>query len=297
MTVYSFYNNLLKKLNVKDSNNITSHIIHQDFEFYKYYFSLSNKQQEAGGDNVKEIDYEYENYTFKIYQIEEDDRISFSVYNQNNTQSPDICALLFIPKRDYYVYLETISYYTNCNIPSMPKTKGGSLLLNMILQFINDIKSKYKLKYIQLKDNSHFTCNQDNERTPISNLYMLTRCNTWYGKYGFIPFDPVKKGVDIDVLVDYKINQKLIKLIKVKHTHLSDYLTVAINRLNLKEQFSKQTIKKIFDAYNERSIQDFFKDFMKRYDQRCHIFNLIYKEVMNEIGMIDLYGKIYYKTL
>lgn len=296
MTVYSFYNNLLKKLNVKDHSLVCSQIINDDLDFYKYYFNLTgnHNQQQGGG---KKIKYKYNNYTFIIHQIEEEDRISFSINNKNNQDSTDICVLLFIPKIDNYVYLESIAYYQDCTIPSMPKTKGGSLLLNMILQFINDIKSKYKLKYIQLKDNSQFTCVNDNEKTSICNLYMLTRGHTWYGKYGFIPFDPIKREINVDVLVDYKTNQKLVHLVKVKHTRLYDYLTVAINKLNLIGEYPKHIIRKIIMAYNERSIQDFFKDFMKNYDKRCHIFNLIYKEIMNEIGLVDLYGKVYYKPL
>ena len=106
----------------------------------------------------------------------------------------------------------------------MPKTKGGSLLLIATLAFINTIKDKYNLKYIQLKDNSAFYC-KNVLRSSIANLYMF--------KYGFMPFNTDTYSFDVAKLVDYKINQKIIKIIKVKHTNIKNYLLVTMNKFNL----------------------------------------------------------------
>lgn len=292
--LYNFYNNLLDKLNVPNYIDVYGKIINEDFEFYNQYFKINQKLQ-LGGGKTTNIKYSYDNRIFTIFKVEEDDRISFSIYNKSDELS-DVCMMMFIPKKDNYIYLETISYYDNCSVPEMPKTKGGSLLLKLTLKYIDEIRDKYDLKYIQLRDTGNFTCHQIKKKTPICNLYMLTRGDTWYGKYGFTPFDPVTKQPNYDVLVDYKLNQKLVKIIKVKHTQIYQYVKKASYKPQFKN-FTNQIINKIFDAYNERTIQDFFKDFINNYDERCDIFNEIYKDVMSEIGMVDLYNKVYYRPL
>lgn len=289
--IYNFYINLLNQLQVPNHESVYGQLINEDFEFYKSYATI-NKQ--IGGS--KKIKYKYNNYNFTIFQSEEPDRISFSIHNKNNEESPEVCVLLFIPKKDKYVYLETISYYQNCSTVEMPKSKGGSLLLKTVLSFIDEIKPKYDLQYIQLRDTSTFTCHKDNKKTPICNLYMLTIGETWYGKYGFIPFDPIIKQPNIDILVDYKTNQKLVKLVKVKYTQLKKYLKMASTKPHLKK-YNEKIINDIFEVYNDRTVQDFFKDFINKYDERCDMFNEIYKQIMNEIGIVDLYNKVYYKPL
>jgi len=294
--IYKFYSTLLKNLNVPQHNEIYYKIIQEDYEFYKNYAYLKYDEQYRGGKNDV-IKYKHEGYTFIIHKDEEEDRTSFHVYNEDNIERNEVCMLLFIPKKENYVYLQSISYYQNCYRPEMPKTKGGSLLLRMTLNFIDDIKSKYKLKYIQLKDNSTFTCEEDGKSTPICNLYMLTRGDTWYGKYGFIPFDPIKKQIDIDTLVDYKTNQKLVKIIKIKCTDIKEYLIKATYKLNLNRQYPEHIIDQIIKVYGAKSIQDFFRDFMEKYDTRCHIFNEIYKNFMMDMHLVDLYNKTYYKPI
>lgn len=293
--IYKFYTTLLEKLNVPNHIDIYGKIINEDYEFYKYYFQLNNTEQFGGGEPIT-IKYNYDKYTFNIHQIDETDRTSFSIYNNDNDDIGDARMLIFIPKKENYVYIETISYYQNCSTPSMPKTKGGTLLLKTTLKFIDDIKLKYNLKYIQLRDTSTFVCRKNAIKTPISNLYMLTRGDTWYGKYGFIPFDPNNKQIDIDNLVNYKTNQKLVKLVKVKYTNLKSFMTKASYKKHLK-QYNEKIINEIFEAYNDRSIKDFFKDFISNYDSTCDMFNEIYKDLMDEVGIVDLYGKTFYKPI
>ena len=52
-----------------------------------------------------------------------------------------------------------------------------------------------------------------------------------------------------------------------------------------------------YKVYGAKSIQDFFRDFMEKYDTRCHIFNEIYKNFMMDMHLVDLYNKTYYKPI
>ena len=295
--IHDYYKKLFNDLHIATNDISYSDIIHEDFEFYKSYADLTHPQRlQIGGEKPKKIKYKYDEYTFTIYQRDDVKSISFSIDNKGNDESTEACMVLFIPYNDSYVYLQSISYYNDCSIPSMPKTQGGSLLLNATLNFIDDITSKYNLKYIQLRDTSNFTCHKDKKNTPVCNLYMLTRGDIWYGRYGFIPFDPNTKQMDIDGMVNYKLNQKLVKLVKVKHIDMYNYFIKASHQKNFKK-YNEKIINGIVDAYKDRSIQDFFKDFINKYDERCDMFNAIYKDVMDEIGMVDLYGKVYFKVL
>jgi len=184
-------------------------------------------------------------------------------------------------------------------------------MLHMTLDFINSIKQKYDLKYIQLRDTSTFTCkiNKKDSKTNMCDLYMLTRGQTWlaacslslseYGKYGFIPFNPDRnnKSIDIDGLVKYKLNQQLVDTIKIKYTNLKKYLLTASKKLNITDSFSEKSIDKIIEIYNDKSIKEFFSYFMKKYDSTCHIFNEIYLDFMKDVGMQNLHSQVYFLPL
>ena len=296
--INNFYYKLFEKLNVPRANDIFHKVLFEDFEFFEKYAKTRNTdeniQKQQGG--AKQTIFKNGKYTFNIYKVKDNDRISFSIHDNNNEKSVDTCMIMFIPRHEHYVYVQTISYYKNCSYPEMPKTRGGSLLLDTIIKFTQSIKDKYKLTHIQLRDTSNFTCRLDKEKTPICNLYMLTRGDTWYGKYGFVPYNPTKNEIDIDTLVDYKTNQKLVKLVKVKHTNLKEYMEKASYSKDVKG-YTKQLINTIINEYNNSSLQTFFKDFISKYDTRCDMFNKIYKEIMVEVGIVDLYGKIYFLQL
>lgn len=292
MDIHSFYHKLFEELHVPQTNDIFHKLMFEDFLFYDKYSKSRNFNKQHGGS--REITFKNGKYTFTIYKVKDDDRLSFSIYNYNNEEVGDACVVLFIPIKEKYVYLDAISYYDNCAFPGMPKSRGGSLLLDTTLKFIDTIKNKYKLSYIQLKDNSFFTCHLDKQVTPMATLYMLTRGNTWYGKYGFIPFDPVRKEIDINTLVDYKTNQKLVKLVKVKHTGIRDYMKRSSRFV---KGYSDKLIDSIMSNYSDMSLQKFFEDFIKKYDTRCDMFNAIYKDVMEEVGIANLNNKTYYLPL
>ena len=320
-TIYSYYYSLLKNLNIPYYDKASHEIIHSNYEFYNKYAILNGNKQSGGGLN-KPFKYKYKDYTFIIHQEDEEHSISFSIYNNDNKTKNETCMIAFVPKAENYVYLESISSYDNCSVLEVHEhfieclASQGSLhsqfvlankasrlanncfsclLLEASLQFFKDIQSTYNLKYIQLRDTSKFSCPTDGKKTSIANLYMLTRGETWYGKYGFIPFDPETKQIDIDTLVDYKTNQRLVKLVKVKYTNLRQYIEIASNITKLEKY--KKNIPALFNVSDNMSIQDFFKIFIKDYDKQCSIFNEIHKKLMDEIGIVDLSNKVYYKPL
>ena len=74
-------------------------------------------------------------------------------------------------------------------------------------------------------------------------------------------------------------------------------MTDASIKLNIVDIFNDKKIDKILNNYSDKTILDFFKDFMKNYDDTCDMFNIISKNIMNEIGMVDFRGEAFYKNL
>ena len=179
----------------------------------------------------------------------------------------------------------------------MPKTKGGSLLLRLCIKFIKELKNKYDLTHIQLKDNSFIYCKQSKTTIDFDSFYMLTHGNTWYGKYGFVPYDPEQETLDIDKLVSYKLNQKLVNIVKVGCINIRPLIEKAVTKFKLDNVFTYNFINKMMKKYEDKPLQFFMNDLVKEYDHTCGIFNEIYKNVMEQAGMINLHGNTYYLPL
>ena len=128
---------------------------------------------------------------------------------------------------------------------------------------------------------------------------MLTNGETWYGKRGFIPFNPLKQKIDIEKYASYKLNRKLVDIIKVKHVEdLKELLKKANNILKIKypeNQLIDYEKLKTFIANNKNvSIRKFMKDFAKLFDVTCGYCSLIYKDIMKNIGLVDLHQTTYF---
>ena len=126
---------------------------------------------------------------------------------------------------------------------------------------------------------------------------MLSRGDTWYGKRGFIPFDPNKEMIDVENYVKYRINSKLVNVIKIKCTNIKIYFEKAILKLNMNKKYDEQHINALFKKYADKSIREFMYDLTIKYDKTCDIVGLIYKDIMEEIGITNLHGISYFLEL
>jgi hypothetical protein len=292
MNQYKYIKNIFNKINIEHDNNLLLNIISDNYYFFAKY-TPKKIAQYGGNNNI--IKYKYDKYTFIIYKDEDDYNINFSIHNENNIEEPKICAHIMIPKEENFAYIQTIGNYPKCTLEGLPKTQGGSIILSGMLSFINSIKNKYKLKYIQLKDNSYFFCKSNKKNIPLSTLYMLTRGSTWYHKYGFNPYDNKTKGIDIDNMVKLKTNQNLVNKIRLSCTNIENIIMEEfIKKFDKK---SIETLKKVFIKYKNESVVKFMKVFMSDFDNTCEIFYNIYEKIINDLGLSNLYGISYYKIL
>ena len=294
MGYITYFLNLCKRLNINMNFQCCADIFDNNRDFhwkcYRQYINTNkNKKNQIQYGGTKKIKYTYDNYTFTIFKDIEDDRVTYSVHCDDNIDL-DMCMMLFVEQTDRYVYIDNISYYDNCIKNGMPKTRGGTLLLNMTLDFIKKVlKPEYNLKYIQLRDTSRIYCQKNKTHIDFDSFYMLTHGNTWYGKNGFIPFDDKKIKINKKVLREYKENQKLIET-KIKDTNMEKFLK-EVKGVNMK------AVEKLINNSQNISIQKFMKSLSKNFIESCHIIESIYKKIMVDVGMHNLHGEIYFMTI
>ncbi|AYV80579.1 MAG: hypothetical protein Harvfovirus3_24 [Harvfovirus sp.] len=302
MTKINYFRNLFLRLKIPEYKKLVDQLVLGDYDFYNGYarrFSKLNDSptNQIGRGSLREFFYNYGDYTFRISEDTTDkERVSYAVYDEKMTQS--LCLLIFVDTDERTAYIETLSNFPNCTIQGMPKTRRGSLILGLTLDFIKKVlKNEYNLKYLWLKDNSFFYCKGADGNIDLDSLYMFTHGQTWYGKYGFMPFSIKEGTLHFHSLIDYSLNQKLVNTIPLKCTNIEKYLAKLLSKPSYEQFISKLELKKLCKEYNEKPIIEFFDTFMKKYDENCVLFHSIYKKVMTDIGMVDLHGKPYYLPL
>lgn len=95
----------LKRINIKNPNDASFVISMEDYEFFNKY------EKQKGGSEEKDynISYKFEGnkYEFKIYQSTETDRITYSIYN-NNDPNDSQCVTIFYDIDEKCCYIENI---------------------------------------------------------------------------------------------------------------------------------------------------------------------------------------------
>ena len=101
---------------------------------------------------------------------------NFSIHRKNDYKQSD-CLIIMI-NDEGIANIQNISYYDDCINTGLKYPGGGTVLLRMAIQFLRDIKKKYKIKKIQLTDNSTLNCEKNNTIINLSVLFILTNGDT-----------------------------------------------------------------------------------------------------------------------
>jgi hypothetical protein len=292
MQVITKLSKILKRLHVKKYYDVAMRICQgNEHLFYYNLFDHNNELQNGGS---KHTTLKYKNEKFKFYVFNEGNSILYNLYQNDNIDKIPECLVIAVDKKEKFAYINGISYDGDCfQIDSIQKS--GSTLFKVALLLIEKIKGHYGLKHIQLKDNSNKYCEKSRTNIELSSLYMLTKGDTWYGSYGFLPFDVDKKMLHKSNFDDYIQNKSIVKNTLLKDTEIIKYLIQASKELNLK--ISRSVFDKLYDKYKDESVQYFFLKFMGNFDKYCELFALVYKKLMKQLGLNNLHGVTYYKLL
>jgi hypothetical protein len=227
MTSFGYFMKKLKRLGLNLKTTLAYELVlNHSTDLHRYRYLMLNNQIGGVKQPIK-IEFVFKNYPFVFYKDEDRYTVSYTIHiNENQNKSE--CVFLQVEKEERFVYINNISKYEKCSRIGMPKSKGGVLLLEMTLNFIIKVlKPKYDLKYIMLKDNSEYYCEKSGSSLDFDSFYMLTHGETWYGSYGFRPFDMKIGDIDKDRLKKYKMNQKLVET-KLKDANIKDILKSVI---------------------------------------------------------------------
>jgi hypothetical protein len=149
------------------------------------------------------------------------------------------------------------------------------VLLKLAIQYLRDFKTRYNVERIVLQDNSFFKCRND-KNISLAIMYTLLYGTTWYGKYGFRPYDESKKGLDEELYVAYKNNIKIVTTKKIKHTIMFEIM-YELYKTNMSEEEALRKKKKYREKYGDLTIDKFFRVFLKNFENSCLIFDQFYR--------------------
>jgi hypothetical protein len=133
---------------------------------------------------------------------------------------------------------------------------SGTILLKLALVYLKRYKDKYKIKRIVLQDNSKKRCTyyieeekmidgklkkinvKVDKEIDLGLLHTLKTGHTWYGAYGFRPYDSTTKSINIVANQDYEENIETVNK-QVTKTTLFGYLKeIYIDNMSEKEAMS-----------------------------------------------------------
>lgn len=223
----------MKRIKLKDYKKVYRQYMLDDLdviEFIDKRNDYGNKEREKdffiqnGGRKTEELEYVHNNIRFLLYEIKSKEGYDISVRRKNDL-SKSTCLHIIINAELRLAYIQNISYYPDCVSTGLEKPGGGGKLLKMCIHFLKDTKNKYNVKRIQLKDNSFFVCKSNNKRINFALMNTLLHGDTWYGKYGFRPYDFASDMEDKELTEIYNNNKKIATTTKTQDTNLYNYLS------------------------------------------------------------------------
>jgi hypothetical protein len=245
--------------------------------------------KQTGGGTTK-IKLNGNEFDFNSYHIK-----NMAFYNLL-TPDEQACIVIEIDKVKGIAHIESLQFSEEC-FSKCATEKNGSTLLKACLKLINTIKDKYKLRYVWLRDSSEKYCAKVKGYIHLDSFYMLLYGNTWYGKYGFVPFDLTYEVTDQLNLRDYKNNQKIVSEMLLKNTNIKKIIIKAIYKYKL--DFSAKEIETILTKYEDknRTVRNCLKDLALQYDRTCEIFYYCHIDIMIDLNMRNLHDAMYWKQL
>jgi len=272
------------------------------------------------GDNEDEIiKYTYSGNKYEIVKSADKQSTFFKLFKSRKSyslRSLDLgernegyeCMVLIVGSKSNRVSIHNISKCDGHVSGGQKKNLSGTLLLHLTLDFIKKyLKSKYNIKYVHLIDNSLYYCKSVSDNIEVDNLYMLTRGTTWYGKYGFVPYDSNKNDIHKNKMKTYQTNIEIMNKIRISdipYKYFLLMLTIAKYKYNHDGEYDEtdkvkvtkyyNAIKKYMDSKQNMLLKDFLYEFTMDHDDSCGIFYYFYKELMRKIGLESLHGASYF---
>ena len=230
------------------------------------------RRNQTGGAKRKEVKYMNKTYILNIEKC--DDRIEIKVMPQ-----PADCGIIFI--HDGMANLQSLVFENKkCAKEGLPRKDAGKTQLNFILYYLRKHKRKYNIKKIIITDKTSIICKT--ESIKLADMYMVTRGDTWYGKFGFVPLNN-------EYLHSYNECKELMAKLKSKAVGEATMKQIIINAIQSKFGDSKYLEDRLH--YAGLFTKGKFIDTMKKIvDKDCLFYYYIQNELRKYLRIIPYYS-------
>jgi len=295
-TNYHYLFKILKKLKIKSEYHFKLlNLFNNNFHFYENFFKKNNLMNGGGEIEIKKEILNYKEYKFNVRTLKdtENDRISIKISSNNY----GFCLLMFIDTETNYILIENISNFPDCAINKrMPYRGGGKILLYVVITFIKQNYNIYKRNRIVLADNSYINCfdkNNKNRTLFLAPLTTLKKGHTWYGMYGFRPFDDNEQKPNRDKIRRYKDNyDKMQKLKLIDNIKIIRMIMEVENKYHF-NIINADMINNIIRKNKDILVKDFIQKILE-IDKFCVIFEKIYIDILIELKLYNFRGELFY---
>lgn len=295
-TNYNYLFKILKKLKIKTKyhKNLLSDFS-RNFMFYEKFFNKNNLFTGGGEEiEIKKELFSYQDYKFIIRILRDNENNNIIIKISSKTYG--LCILMFIDENVNYVYLQNISNFPDCSVNKLlPYKGGGKILLNVIINYLRKNYNTYKRNRIVLADNLNIICKYNNK---IQNIFLapmttLKKGHTWYGLFGFRPFNIQEQKPDINGLREYKENYDKMQKLRLKENIFIVKMILNTDKNYNYNIINENMIKKIINKNNDILIKDFIQKILE-IDKFCVIFEKIYIKILIELKLYNFTWNSFY---
>ena len=283
----------------------SSYILRKNEIRHNDFFKDTKNNLIGGGNKILSINYNDNIYNFEESEIDDNHFILYS-YEEN----PLDCVSIIISKEDkiaeiHGIFLQKQKYNPPFEIEQSSKsqkngignyekclqnsnTNIGSTLLKITIKMLKKYKDKLGINMITLTDNSIKSCKKNN--IILSKMLILLTGDTWYGKYGFRPYDIQVKSINDTMNNKYNKNKKIMSKITIKDANILKHISRASARRALaRREGIVEDIKKLLAVQPNMLVTVFLSQFLKNYDKTCKYFSLFYEDLFEDLQLTDFY--------
>jgi hypothetical protein len=296
-TNYNYIFEILKKLKFK--NKYYYKIINKfnnSFTFYEKFFNKKDNNLFGGGEiELKKEIFIYNDYKFLVRVLKDNENNNIII--KISSKLYGFCLLMSIYKDLDYVQIENISNFPDCAINTqLPYRGGGKILLNVAINYLRKNYDIYKRKRIVLADNSKINCfdsNNKNRTLFLAPLTTLKKGQTWYGMFGFRPFDNIRQIPSNRSLRWYKENYEKLQNLKLKDNQFIIKMILDTDKKYNYKIINEHIIKQIINKNKDILVKDFIQQILE-IDKFCIIFEKIYIEILQELKLHNFMSESFY---
>jgi hypothetical protein len=233
------------------------------------------KLQYGGGKSLR-ISYDNNEYVFEKIEINGE---YYALYTMND----DECVSVIINKKEGIAEIHSISNHSTCIKTNTLNI--GSTILKLTIKMFKKYKEYLDIKKIVLTDNSIKQCCKNS--IILSKMLILLNGDTWYGKYGFRPYNNQTNQIDERLSNKYNKNKDIIIKITIKDANILKYINLT-NKKSIIED-----VEELVKLHPDYLLKDFIKSFLHEYDKTCKYFVLFYEQLFEDIGLFDFHQRYF----